>query len=102
MHLPQYTGVPTGCSSKPFLFSGSRTPRVSGGPRWAAGKETSARDYHPLRAAQRSRATAKALALLGGLRSGANESGVKRALVEPHEWPYGRGGWAYHLGGSFV
>ena len=85
MHLPQYTGVPTGCSSKPFLFSGSRTPRVSGGPRWAAGKETSARDYHPLRAAQRSRATAKALALLGGLRSSVIESGVKRALAEFEE-----------------
>jgi len=85
MHLPQYTGVPTGCSSKPFLFSGSRTPRVSGGPRWAAGKETSAEAYHPSQAAQRSRATAQALVLLGGLRSSVNESGVKRALAEFEE-----------------
>jgi len=102
MHLPQYTGVPTGCSSKPFLFSGSRTPRVSGGPRWAAGKETSAEAYHPSQAAQRSRATAQVSNLLGGLRLGMIESGVKRSLVELHEWPYGRGGWSYHLGGSFV
>jgi hypothetical protein len=70
-------------SSKGFFFADQdRTPRVSGGPRWAAGKETSAREYHPLRAAQRSRATAKALALLGGLRSSVIESGVKRSLVE--------------------
>ena len=73
-------------SSKGFFFADQdRTPRVSGGPRWAAGKETSAEAYHPSQAAQRSRATAKALALLGGLRSGANESGVKRALAEFEE-----------------
>ena len=73
-------------SSKGFFFADQdRTPRVSGGPRWAAGKETSARDYHPLRAAQRSRATAQVSNLLGGLRLGMIESGVKRALAEFEE-----------------
>jgi hypothetical protein len=62
------TGCSTRCSSKSFFFA--RTPRVSSGPRWAAGKRTSARVCHPLRAAQRSRATAQAPILPGGLGTG--------------------------------
>jgi len=69
-------------SSKGFFFADQdRTPRVSRAPRWVAGKRTSAEDYHPSQAAQRSRATAQALALLGGLRSSVIESGVKRTLA---------------------
>jgi len=62
------TGCSTRCSSKSFFFA--RTPRVSSGPRWAAGKRTSARVCHPLRAAQRSRATAQAPILPGGFGTG--------------------------------
>ena len=75
-----------------------------------AGKETSAEAYHPSQAAQRSRATAQVSNLLGGLRLGMIESGVKRALavfrgglVKPAPRVTLRVGWLpYHLGGSFV
>jgi len=46
---------------------------------------------HPQRAEQRSRATAQDRASPNMTwEFGSNESGVKRALVELHEWPYGR------------